>query len=101
MASVIAPKHYAFFKNPLFLKIDFISDICSQHLWTLLLGSVWINTVSGVMLDSDIITLEMDPDAECVSINRPVTVMIDSNTSRSVYVIIKLLQGKLLNITIQ
>ncbi|RMC04935.1 hypothetical protein DUI87_18111 [Hirundo rustica rustica] len=39
------------------------------------------------------IILEMDPDAECVSINRPLTIMIDFNTSRSVYVIIKLLQG--------
>lgn len=57
--------------------------------------SAWV----GVILDSDII-LEMDPDAECVSINRRVTTMIDSNTSSSVCVIIKLLQGKLSNITI-
>lgn len=57
--------------------------------------SPWV----GVILDSDIFILEMDPDAECVSINRPVTIMIDSNTSRSAYVIIKLLQGKLSNIT--
>lgn len=59
--------------------------------------SAWV----GVILDSDTIILEMDPDAECVSINRPLTTMIDSNTSRSVYVIIKLLQGKLSNITMQ
>ena len=57
--------------------------------------SVW----GGVVLDSDIITLEMDQDAECVSTNRPGTVMIDSNTFRIIYVIIKLLQGKLSNFT--
>lgn len=59
--------------------------------------SAWV----GVILDSDIIIQEMDPDTECVSINRPVTKMIDSNTSRSAYMIIKLLQGKHSNITIQ
>lgn len=59
--------------------------------------SAWV----GVILDSYIIILEIDPDVEYVSINRPLTIRTDSNISRSVYVIIKLLQGKLSNITVQ
>lgn len=58
-------------------------------------ASAWV----GVVLDSDTIILEMDQDAECVSTNRPGTIMIDSNTFRIIYVILKLLQGKPSNIT--
>lgn len=57
--------------------------------------SPWV----GVVLDSDIITLEMDHDAECLSTKRPALILIDSKTFRTIHVIIKLLQGKLANIT--
>lgn len=57
--------------------------------------SAWVE----VVLDSAIIILEMDQGAECVSTNRPGTITIDSNTFRIIYVIIKLLPGKLSCIT--
>lgn len=91
MVSFNAAKHYLFLKKPYF-----------QNLTLLLIYAARIYghfCLDRRILDSDIIILEMDQDAECVSTNRPGTVMIDSNTFSVFHVIIKLLQGKLSNIT--
>jgi len=57
--------------------------------------SAWVE----VVLDSDTVILEMGQDAEWVSTNRPGTIKTECNTFRTIYVIIKLLQGKLASIT--